>query len=117
MGTAPCKIKWVAGAVPGPELVGEIVDHLTQREPALMSLPEQLTRSQRGLIALLRLYQRHLSSRLQRTCIFEPSCSEFAVLAIAYNGALVGTRDALRRWVRCRPSSIGGVDYPRGCDI
>jgi putative membrane protein insertion efficiency factor len=117
VGTAPCKIKWVAGAVPGPELVREIVDHLTRRESVPTTLPEHLNRSQRGLIVILRLYQHHLSASLHRTCIFEPSCSEFAVLAIAYNGALVGTYDALRRWVRCRPSSRGGVDYPRGCDV
>lgn len=80
-------------------------------------LPPGLTRIQRGSIAALRFYQRSLSERLARTCIYEPSCSEYAVLAIAYDGTLIGVGEALRRWVRCRPGYRGGIDYPKGCDV
>jgi uncharacterized protein len=74
-----------------------------QRLHITMPLPPRLTWAQRSLIRLLRGYQRCLSARLARTCIYEPSCSDYAVPTIAYNGALVDAYDALRRWVRCRP--------------
>jgi putative membrane protein insertion efficiency factor len=82
-----------------------------------LALPTSLSAQQRALVALLLLYQRRLSGRLARTCIFEPSCSDYAILTIAHNGVLRGSYDALRRWVRCRPRSDGGIDYPRGCDV
>lgn len=112
-------MRWVAGSRPDATLQRHVTEYLSyardERRPA--SLPPRLTWAQRRLIGLLRRYQTHLSGRLGRTCIYEPSCSDYAILTVAYNGTITGTFDALRRWVRCRPSSKGGVDYPRGCRI
>jgi putative membrane protein insertion efficiency factor len=110
-------ISWVAGHSPDPKLERAVAGYLAPAPRPSLRLPEGMTRVQQSLIALVRLYQRRLSPRLGRTCIFEPSCSDYATLAIAYNGVVTGTSDALRRWVRCRPSSTGGIDYPRGCDV
>jgi len=63
------------------------------------------------LIALLRLYQLLISPLLPPACRFYPSCSRYAVTAIAEHGALVGTGLALRRLARCHPWHPGGVDF------
>ena len=46
------------------------------------------------------------------TCKFHPSCSEYAILAIRGQGALVGSVKTVGRVCRCHPWSSGGVDYP-----
>jgi putative membrane protein insertion efficiency factor len=43
-------------------------------------------------------------------CIFLPTCSEYAYVAIARYGWLRGSWLALRRVAKCHPLSKGGVD-------
>lgn len=43
-------------------------------------------------------------------CIFLPTCSEYARIAIERHGFLHGTSLALRRIARCHPLSKGGHD-------
>jgi putative membrane protein insertion efficiency factor len=43
-------------------------------------------------------------------CIFLPTCSEYAYVAIARHGWIRGTGLALKRFSRCHPFSKGGVD-------
>ncbi len=64
----------------------------------------------RILIALLRGYKRLISPLLGPRCRFVPSCSEYAMEAIARFGALRGGWLALRRLGRCHPLHPGGVD-------
>jgi putative membrane protein insertion efficiency factor len=67
------------------------------------------TRSTRVLLALIRLYQ-HLTAGRPSPCRFYPSCSQYAVEAIALHGAVRGSGLALRRLSRCRPLGPHGVD-------
>ena len=47
-------------------------------------------------------------------CRFIPSCSEYAVRAVALHGPLVGSVCALWRLLRCNPwVPSGALDYPR----
>ena len=55
---------------------------------------------ERLLIALLRLYKRWLSPLLGPRCRFHPTCSEYAMQAIARFGALRGSWLAARRILR-----------------
>lgn len=64
----------------------------------------------RLLIALLRLYKRFVSPLLGPRCRFAPSCSEYAMTAIARYGALRGGWLAARRVGRCHPFHPGGFD-------
>ena len=43
-------------------------------------------------------------------CIFLPTCSEYAYLAMERHGFLCGAALALRRIARCPPLSKGGLD-------
>jgi len=66
----------------------------------------------RILIALLRGYQRYLSLLFPPACRFYPTCSEYAIQAIAFYGPVRGVGKALWRLLRCHPLSRGGVDLP-----
>jgi putative membrane protein insertion efficiency factor len=60
---------------------------------------------------LILWYQRRAPSRIRNACRFEPTCSNYMLLAIDKHGVAVGTLKGLRRICRCRPPA-GGVDYP-----
>ena len=62
------------------------------------------------LIWLVKAYQRYAKSETRLRCCFEPSCSDYAILAMRKYGALVGGIKAISRLLRCKPP--GGIDYP-----
>ena len=65
----------------------------------------------------IRAYQLVLSPLLGPRCRFYPSCSQYALEAVASHGALRGLWLAARRVGRCHPWHPGGVDLvPRPCD-
>ena len=64
----------------------------------------------RLLIALLRGYKRWISPLLGPRCRFVPTCSEYAMAAIARFGVLHGSWLAARRIARCHPLHPGGHD-------
>lgn len=68
------------------------------------------------LIALLRVYKAIVSPLLPPACRFYPSCSTYAVDAIARFGALRGSAMAVRRLARCHPWHPGGVDFVPGTE-
>jgi putative membrane protein insertion efficiency factor len=63
------------------------------------------------LIALLKIYRAAISPLLPPACRFYPTCSNYAIDAIAQFGALRGSWMALRRLARCHPWHPGGVDF------
>ncbi|KAF1689939.1 membrane protein insertion efficiency factor YidD [Pseudoxanthomonas koreensis] len=64
----------------------------------------------RLLILALRGYKRFVSPLLGPRCRFVPSCSEYAMQAIARHGAARGGWMAMRRLARCHPLHPGGLD-------
>jgi putative membrane protein insertion efficiency factor len=64
----------------------------------------------RALIGLVRLYQWTLRPLIGAQCRFHPSCSEYAVAALAQHGALRGSLLAAWRVLRCNPWNAGGFD-------
>ena len=61
-------------------------------------------------VAPIVAYQRVLSPALPRRCKYEPTCSHYAVDAIAEYGILRGAVLAVWRLLRCNPWSYGGYD-------
>ena len=55
-------------------------------------------------------YKRFISPLLPPACRFYPTCSEYAMQAIAQHGILRGSLMALWRLARCHPFSKGGFD-------
>ena len=84
------------------------------RQRLAVEPPPPVVPAARAAIGLIHLYQRHLSARLGRTCLLEPSCSRYAELAIAHQGLLRGVVATWRRLRRCRPENEGQIDYPEG---
>jgi putative membrane protein insertion efficiency factor len=62
------------------------------------------------LILLIRTYQLTLSPFLGGSCRFLPSCSAYAIEAIATHGAWRGSALALRRLASCHPFGRSGHD-------
>ena len=70
----------------------------------LLALPR------RALVLAIRGYQKVISPALPPSCRFYPSCSQYAIEAIARHGALRGSWLAARRLARGQPFHPGGVD-------
>lgn len=63
----------------------------------------------RCLLALIRVYQKHISPAFPPRCRFSPTCSQYALEAIEKYGARKGGWLAFRRLLRCQPFYRG--DY------
>ena len=64
----------------------------------------------RVLITLVRGYRLFLSPWLGSACRFEPTCSAYALQALAQHGAAGGSWLTLSRLCRCQPWCQGGCD-------
>jgi putative membrane protein insertion efficiency factor len=63
----------------------------------------------------------HSISGFSGACRFQPTCSEYAIAAVARHGVVVGAALALWRVLRCNPFGPGGFDpvpgtYPVAAD-
>ncbi|MCG3777774.1 MAG: putative membrane protein insertion efficiency factor [Nitrospira sp.] len=61
-------------------------------------------------LALLAGYRSWISPFLGQACRFEPTCSEYASVAIGQYGVLRGLKLAGCRLLKCHPFHPGGVD-------
>jgi len=62
------------------------------------------------LRALIRFYQIVISPAIGPRCRFAPTCSEYAMEAIALHGPFTGVWLAARRLLRCHPWGGSGFD-------
>lgn len=63
------------------------------------------------LVYLIQFYRAHLSKlKGKGTCIYTPTCSEYAIEALEKHGALKGSLLAVFRILRCNPFAKGGYD-------
>lgn len=65
-----------------------------------------------GVVLMVRGYQRIIRPFLPPTCIFQPGCSEYMILAVRKYGPWVGVPKGLWRICRCHPFNAGGHDPP-----
>jgi putative membrane protein insertion efficiency factor len=64
------------------------------------------------LIALVRCYQAGVRPLLPAVCRFQPSCSEYFILAVTKYGPIRGGWRGVCRICRCNPLWQGGYDPP-----
>lgn len=65
----------------------------------------------RILLGCIRFYQKYLSAlKGYSSCIYYPTCSQYAVEAIEKYGAMKGGAMAAWRILRCNPFAKGGYD-------
>jgi putative membrane protein insertion efficiency factor len=58
----------------------------------------------------IHFYQKYLSPLHPPCCIYQPTCSQYAIEAIEKYGALKGSALAAARICRCNPFHKGGYD-------
>lgn len=64
------------------------------------------------MITMVRFYQRGISPLLGKNCRYEPTCSQYFVLAVQKYGPLRGAWKGFWRIMRCHPFRPGGFDPP-----
>ncbi|THU04595.1 membrane protein insertion efficiency factor YidD [Lampropedia puyangensis] len=68
------------------------------------------------LVGLVKLYRLLLSPWLGSACRFEPTCSQYAIMALQRHGAVCGSWLTVCRLARCHPWCKGGHDpVPQDC--
>lgn len=67
--------------------------------------------SKRAIIWLIHVYQHYAPDEVRLKCVYEPSCSEFMIMAIRKYGVIRGVAKGVARLLRCHPPN-GGKDYP-----
>ncbi len=63
------------------------------------------------VITLVKLYQFFAPEKVRLRCRFEPSCSQYMILAIEKYGLFKGLKKGINRLKRCNVKD-GGYDYP-----
>ncbi|MFM2312074.1 MAG: hypothetical protein RLZZ04_1350 [Cyanobacteriota bacterium] len=62
------------------------------------------------LLGLIRGYRQFISPLFPPSCRFQPTCSQYAIEAIAAYGTIKGSWLAIARILRCHPFHPGGYD-------
>jgi len=62
------------------------------------------------LYKIIRFYKKRVSRGLPTSCVFRPTCSEYALEAFKEHGALKGLYLSIKRILRCNPFCKGGYD-------
>ena len=78
---------------------------------AAFALVVFLIHLKRICICLVQIYQRYAPASIRNKCRFEPSCSQYMILALQKYGLWQGLRMGIGRLKRCNAKD-GGFDYP-----
>ncbi|MDR1108493.1 MAG: membrane protein insertion efficiency factor YidD [Spirochaetaceae bacterium] len=64
----------------------------------------------KGILVLIRVYQKVISPHLPASCRYVPTCSAYAYEAVQKYGVLKGLVLSIKRILRCHPFHPGGYD-------
>ncbi len=65
-----------------------------------------------AFIGIVHLYQHYADENVRRRCLFMPTCSEYAILAVKKYGLIVGIILTANRLFRKCKGNIYRIDYP-----
>lgn len=63
------------------------------------------------LICLIHIYQYYAPTAIRMKCRFEPSCSQYMIMALEKYGVIKGLQTGIKRLCRCKVGN-GGYDFP-----
>lgn len=69
-----------------------------------------LVKMKHFLILLIKGYRGFISPLFPPSCRFQPTCSAYALEAIALHGTIKGSYLAIKRILKCHPFHPGGYD-------
>lgn len=61
-------------------------------------------------IGMVKFYRKYISPMKQPSCIYTPTCSQYAIEALNKYGFLKGSFLSVMRILRCHPFAKGGYD-------
>jgi putative component of membrane protein insertase Oxa1/YidC/SpoIIIJ protein YidD len=65
-----------------------------------------------AVVGVIKLYQHYAPDDIRRRCLFMPTCSEYAIIAIRKYGVIIGLfKSYFRLFFRCK-GNIYMIDYP-----
>ncbi len=64
----------------------------------------------RLVMKMIIFYRRYISPAFPPCCIYEPTCSQYALTAIEKYGVIKGGWLSIKRICRCHPFHKGGFD-------
>ncbi len=62
------------------------------------------------LIKILKFYKKKISPNIKSSCIYTPTCSEYAICALKKHNLLKALKLIIFRVLRCNPIARGGFD-------
>lgn len=66
----------------------------------------------KAVIGSIKMYQHYAPENVRRRCLFKPTCSEYAILAVQKYGVIKGLYKAYIRLFKKCVGTIYGIDYP-----
>lgn len=66
----------------------------------------------KAVIGCIKLYQHYAPEEIRRRCLFKPTCSEYAILAIKKYGLIIGLIKTYNRLFKKCKGNIYRIDYP-----
>lgn len=66
----------------------------------------------KAVIGCIKLYQHYAPEEIRRRCLFKPTCSEYAILAIKKYGLIIGLVKTYSRLFKKCKGNIYRIDYP-----
>ncbi len=79
---------------------------------AIVIFFEAIFFSKYALIGMIKLYQHYAPEEIRRRCLFMPTCSEYAILAIQKYGVIIGLCKSYYRLMFLCRGNIFQIHYP-----
>lgn len=85
--------------------------HVSKSAILLCFILYLLVNAKKAIICLIRIYQRYAPDSVRNKCRFEPSCSQYMIMALQKHGLVKGLKKGIDRLKRCNIND-GGFDLP-----
>jgi len=81
---------------------------------ALVIIIEAFFCLKHAIIGIIKLYQHYAPEEIRRRCLFMPTCSEYAIMAVRKYGSIIGLCKTFYRLMYLCSGNIYKIHYPWG---